>query len=358
MHSDHVSGLEILLKNIRVDLVILPYVSKVERIILWLNSYKPARWFFNFLLDPVSFLLNRGVRKIILLTRGDDGFREPSLYNEFNDLDIELYETLEEKMKGLFAEENRTTLDEWQEKIKGRKLVVAADKSKVKIKGLQKAAPYIWEFLFYVKKIEEEKLNKFKSCISGINLDDLKGILADEKRSKLKDCYEKVFCKKLNITSLLLYHGPLKRCRWSFLDTNFPIMGHFCLPPHSPDIINCPVCMGILFDDCEADKSVKSQLLCGDAELNKEYLEFAQHFGTKKLERVAICLLPHHGSEQNWNASLKKDLSNCTFWIASAALNNKYGHPSKIVQLNIEESSKTFYWVNEYNYIAFGLKFF
>jgi len=64
LHDDHVSGLNVLLNGISVDTVILPYLSPIERLMVALRRNDLPLWFYEFLADPVDFLLEKGVARI------------------------------------------------------------------------------------------------------------------------------------------------------------------------------------------------------------------------------------------------------------------------------------------------------
>ena len=65
LHNDHTIGLRNILRNIRVDTVVLPYMIPAERLVLALKKIKLPTWYFEFLADPIEFLINQGVKKII-----------------------------------------------------------------------------------------------------------------------------------------------------------------------------------------------------------------------------------------------------------------------------------------------------
>ncbi|MBU7047213.1 MAG: MBL fold metallo-hydrolase [Theionarchaea archaeon] len=70
-HSDHVSGLDYLLQNIGVADVLIPYFTPLERLIValrWSNLPKwYSKWYYEFLRDPVSYFLDRGARRVIIV---------------------------------------------------------------------------------------------------------------------------------------------------------------------------------------------------------------------------------------------------------------------------------------------------
>jgi glyoxylase-like metal-dependent hydrolase (beta-lactamase superfamily II) len=76
LHDDHISGLNDLLKRpqISIDLVVLPYIAPIERLIVALTKISLPKWFYDFWADPVQFLIENGVKRVMLL-----GGSEPTI---------------------------------------------------------------------------------------------------------------------------------------------------------------------------------------------------------------------------------------------------------------------------------------
>ncbi len=78
-HWDHVSGLPILLSQVEVEEVLMPYFTPCERLSFLLTELPPyLPWYIRFIADPVTFLLNLGVRRVTLVGRGES---EPPIWH-------------------------------------------------------------------------------------------------------------------------------------------------------------------------------------------------------------------------------------------------------------------------------------
>ena len=80
-HDDHTVGLGKLLNNLHVDTVVLPYLTPIERLTIALQKpYLPASYneFYEFLSDPVVFLFEKKVKKIIIIG-GTEGEKQSYL---------------------------------------------------------------------------------------------------------------------------------------------------------------------------------------------------------------------------------------------------------------------------------------
>lgn len=90
LHHDHVSGLEALLASIKVNYVIMPYLSPWERLLLAVmvsdRSLKISPWYLDLLRDPIEFLIERGVENIIIVTseeskgNGEESYQYSPIY--------------------------------------------------------------------------------------------------------------------------------------------------------------------------------------------------------------------------------------------------------------------------------------
>lgn len=69
LHLDHVNGIEELMKNTKVRYVFLPYLLPIQRLLLALSGYAHLpQSYLDLLLDPVSYLLELGADKVVLIS--------------------------------------------------------------------------------------------------------------------------------------------------------------------------------------------------------------------------------------------------------------------------------------------------
>ena len=168
----------------------------------------------------------------------------------------------------------------------------------------------------------------------------LEGILTEkpkEAQAGLRKIYES-YCQKSkegsskqNQSSLCLYHSPIPinkgikifKCHTSY----------FREFPEPERELSCLIIDSNL--DCYGT------LLTGDISLKNEleYKEFSDYY-RQEIDETRFFLVPHHGSDKNWNHSIKDDYHNISVFLCSAGINNKYQHPNVGVLRDICASGK------------------
>jgi len=135
--------------------------------------------------------------------------------------------------------------------------------------------------------------------------------LVSAKLSDLKAVYEKVFGKKkLNYTSLVCCHGPtnMQGLFWAYhAGTSY---AHRAMAGSSG-----------------GGDMMGAQLLTGDISFKDSFNEISRHY-RGDLEKVSLCLVPHHGAKSSWDPRMFNLMPNCFFWPCSFGLGNKHKHPS------------------------------
>jgi len=111
LHFDHISGLDHLLKNRKVNTVVLPYLFPQERILIQSLNHNKPEWYNVFLSNPYSYLNEKeNIENVIIIDGSDEendyseNFPEEvpplndNLINEKSNIRIQL-EEVEEKIK-------------------------------------------------------------------------------------------------------------------------------------------------------------------------------------------------------------------------------------------------------------------
>lgn len=327
-HNDHINGLEELFKRVSVDYVFIPYISP-EEIILYvaeaINSGDlPSHEQLTLMTDPWKFFTDRDAREIIII--GPD-------YKEYG------MEPTRLPLKGLDQDELRGSINIerrfGQISRENQMHVIMDHESKI---TLELKADKIWEFLTYVDpkpKYLEEFKNKqpVKDLMDDVgNLQqNLLSILRDKnKKKELANSYKMLFGdKRLNLTSLSLYSGPVENRAdmWvrfilysNHLNTDIP---------------------KFVFNDHIA------WLGTGDSDLKSEERRnaFINHY-QPFLKNVLTLALPHHGSKSNFDKSVLSE-GTIMFCVASAGEENQYGHPHQEVVVDVNFQNCNFIWVSE-----------
>lgn len=290
--SDHVCGLELLLKKTPARVLVLPYLSLEARIRLASlveEEQAAAHQLAAFTVDPSRFLKERGLGerfdRIVLVQGGgqQDGVAEPNQRIDDSDR-FENEDYLGRIPTRPLGEEAFGYLD-------SDRIAVAEHHQPWSIGG-------VYELVFYNTALVDEATPE-----SGVALDQIAAevgtIVKDYDlcattipRSgwleKLKGCYAKHFgstAKRKNDISLCalgrpLVQGAINRC------------GMF--PTH-------PNCQPL---EVRGQENV-AVLLTGDISLNRQEIVALQcHVGAWRWNQVRVMQIPHHGSRGNWEPGL------------------------------------------------------
>jgi len=281
--------------------------------------------YFNFLLNPVSYLLSKGINKVILIKGSEDRY-PPDISLDINN------------KKLLNLEENTAN-----------KLIIKNEKEDINqvLKDAYKNKGNhffdYWNFKFFYHQISPTKLKKLEDCFDTKNISFSSGKELQEyvknaySRESIKECYRDFINNDLNFTSLAMYHGPIgsyTRKKYSISHSNQTLSGLFPIPQQS------------------TEKSIGC-LLTGDIDIKTKtkYAKFKKYFNNE-LDRISLFQIPHHGSSSNWNKQILFDLKECNQHIASAGISGRYGHPHPDVISDIFSQQKNFLWAHEYNKIS------
>lgn len=196
-----------------------------------------------------------------------------------------------------------------------------------------------WVFRFFAPPTNKN-LKKFENCVKKvlpgtkkIDSGTLSSILSNQNDLvKIKSCYEDTF-KRLNDTSLMVFHGPTKR-----------ISSFLC-----PSSLSTKIPMNSKFYPCKSsfESDVRfGWLLTGDVDFNKVSNAFLNHFSAY-LSHMTHLLIQHHGSKGNWNSNIMSSVVNPSHWFVSFGLGNPYRHPNHDVMSEIINKGNTVSICNE-----------
>ena len=350
-HRDHVSGLDYLLQNIGVADVIIPYFTPLERLIValrWSNLPKwYSKWYYDFLRDPVSYFLERGARRVIIVG-GPKKYRPPL---SEDDLEEEKILPPEEKKPKIPAPERETDIHEMSDDEDLKEVIIVNDSNwgdfmrnnKLFVKKHDNPLTILkWIFRFFNFRLEENKLNDFEKCLEGkgfsISPASLKNAITTAKtREILKDCYNPLQ-KDPNNTSLVAYHGPVDEYRSDFTATGNYGLFFNGSRQFSPSMESEP--------QNYVHENRMGQFLTGDIDLNYELGQLVEHY-KDYLDKILISQIPHHGSRKSWNKEILDVIQNCSHWVASSGISNQYGHPHINVAHDISKRKCCFCWCNQ-----------
>ena len=216
----------------------------------------------------------------------------------------------------------------------------------------------VWKFKFYNVLLEEALIGKVKQDIDNLvqqyRASGLEDLLSNHWNNSVKNGLKNIYDSYVpenrgngfknssqNQASLCLYHSPL--IKYNDYEVVFK---HINYKRYFPYFWG------------EDNKNVGT-LLTGDLSLrvneeSQKYDHFRDYFSSEK-DEILFFLVPHHGAMNNWNSSILTDFKNVNFFINSAGLNNRYGHPDSNVIKEILATGSNFLWTNENNCVEYGI---
>lgn len=356
LHYDHVSGLDELLKNVKVKTVVLPYLFPFERLLLQFVNGTKLQWYIDFLENPYTWLKEKNIEKIIIIKQQDDG-SDPIVFQDIqvkdnNQIFVQLGD-IDEQIKSEIENTEHINYE------LNNKVSIYTDNGYIQISNLV--------FAFFNYKIKDSA--KIKAFISKLKITDNKSALEALKnkanRTELEDAY-KILSSDLNITSLAVYQGfilPLNQSKDKYIietqdispydllycrDCNCIIDGHF----HGYSN-KCKYRIYVDYyrymNKLHGNHKMIGTLLLGDIKLDykaSKGKELYTYF-KKLLQSVKYIQLSHHGANNGWNDFLINEISPNCLYIASHATKNKYDHPDKSVLIKLAENHRRYISVTE-----------
>ncbi len=263
LHEDHINGLEELFLQFKISEVILPYFTPVERLLIASKRLYYPEWYYNFLSDPVKYLVEHDVKRIIFLggNKGSEVGAPPSEIEPFSKEDISQFKIEFDKLPNdeILIEQIIKNDKNWKKYIDSRRILIKKHDYNVFSMGK-------WMFRFYNYKVPSKAINTFNNCLIkfGLTSIDCKHLIINQNdRKNLKECYKRI-SRSLNYdfnnTSLVVYHSPIGK-----IDVDFIIS---CTP-------SCCFSQNINYYYCryynDFNRNLFGQLLTGDLNLNLKY---------------------------------------------------------------------------------------
>lgn len=346
--QDHVNGIEELIRGIRVEKIIMPYMPLWYRILLIAKASADIESYTNLLMNPTSYFLQGdfNVGKIYYIdqspneetnkesTPNDD----PKFDREFNPekyiKELNLIEPIEDKEAKQRILKDQPELDD-------------KDASFLQSDTVLELENALWEFLFYHKETKNQTdITDFQktveSFMSSEGITELRDLFTKKRNSVMHKIYIAHIHKNINYSSLCVYHGPqFKTNVWgSEVDV-------------SKDKSKMIFSLRYFYATGYVLKS--GTLLTGDQFLkkNKDFDLFYNYYESR-LDKTLVFQVPHHGSFDNWQMmpnKLNKHNIKCF------VINYGYGrihHPNNQVLANILNFANPLIQNNEYTYFLYG----
>jgi beta-lactamase superfamily II metal-dependent hydrolase len=312
LHEDHISGLDTLLNKVRVDTVILPYLSPIERLVVALRNVNLSKWLYSFWSDPITFFLDEKEVNKVILVGGHDPYPVEEMQFEGGEEGIDVSKMPEdEDLKKEIIKNERQLGIRLKRFFDNGKLLAKNHRGYLTAKG-------VWLFRFFNCRVKDSNMNLFKQCLDAKSImqhyDLISIIRSNSLLRQLKNCYEKLH-GDFNNTSLVVYHAPIAPSKSIlFLPCHYSTYTVFIHPYrfYARFMVHGNETIG--------------QFLTGDVNLNAKWTDIEKHYGGC-LSRVGLALVPHHGSSKNWNRAILAKTPHKCLWVTSASISNKY-HPS------------------------------
>lgn len=293
LHDDHVNGLERLLKGVKVDTVVMPFLDEGLKSLPLLESTEEDEFLSDLYRDPVEWFASKGVRRIFLLVAEDTTFEKK---------DGSPDQTMISGESDIFVDTERFS---YKEKVKDTYIALLKSHSTIKCRK------FGWEFHFENLKLDPELIDTYTSIVEEHK--DKHGSLEDILKSKhltkvLMEDIRKTPCKNiLNRTSVILLHQPIAS------------VAHVKLR-----LCNCRFCRYGM-----PPRRIKNifygSILTGDIHLNKN--ESFQIIDSPPLKRLySVIQFPHHGAYNKRNIDYFGALPTIAT-VLSYGIANRYDHP-------------------------------
>lgn len=306
---DHISGFSRLVQASRIRMILLPYLTPLQRLVLALQqgvSTDDAE--FGFYIDPVGYL--RGLdgsdigEIVFVLPSGPDDGPPPPPIEPGPDLEG----TEEPPIKLLEDTPPEGLQDE---------LFTSQANANVRYlkRGGTISVPFDWEFLPYNDPSMLPKATKKFQLAASKFVSDILTVPTTRSATldRLKKLYDTHFgksSKNRNIISLFVYSGPVNH--------SAVLLWHSSNRP-----------LGSL-----AGNNRFSQMYTGDGTLGagKQFTEFERHYRPEsRLDRAGILQVMHHGAEGNWHSGLASLLRPEASIFSSDPDHKGYKHPHAAV---------------------------
>lgn len=302
LHSDHINGLELLLKHCKVKTLYLPYLT-------------PHNISISELIQDVTQVgCTQFVRAFI-----HDSHGTLKMYCERNEIELP-------EIKYVLSQDDANNMGQ-QIEPNDKRYLFPEEPVYIPVASLGAR----WKYIPYNVQNTERK-NKL--------IDELKkiGVDANDKESikrkmstksgivEIRKAYEKV-PGGLNTNSMVVYSGPDSKVR-SMAVQRFSVNPFVTRGCYDCCVSKRPGCLYMGdFDASETSNFIS---------LESYYHDYWREIG--------ILQVPHHGSKHNFNVAL---LAKACFYIISAGAENKYKHPHAKVLKEIISHRQPFAWVSE-----------
>lgn len=335
--KDHVSGLGDLLIRKHVGTVVMPYYTTLERLIIG-SRYRVATFdYFNFLGNPVAYLLEKtaSIREIILVGAPPPDPDSGNALAERNPRPIPGDDDREKPAGSRWTFEGkgiRTLPSELPLVDEATRAYAESSGTQIRIAPgsfpaqVSRTSAAGWEFLFFHKPIQPAAICQLRGEIAKVianrsrgRTPDLGSALRSEKlRKRIREVFAKTIPapNDINSTSLCVYSGPLPIARQSSITIEAPAR-----------VSARRFRLGNKHRESEPPKC--SILYTGDANLRKQpdRKELHDFLTLPRHKQISVFQVPHHGSRYNWSPGAERQFFHDWSVICANDRLKRPGHP-------------------------------
>jgi hypothetical protein len=359
LDADHVNGIDFLLNKKSVETVVLPYLDPLHTTIMVCRSLASAGVsgdFKTFLESPVRWFVSRGVKRVIFITRDNDGGDGPPPPRP-DDPDVPDPYTVESQSEAgariAYTVASRGPQQLRREQFGSIDVIVTTPVTDFKLHLGSAARPHAksplsWMLLPYVHPFDSERLALFLRAVNlkisfdpgladrGFTKRLLKALGDPKIRHELRRCYD-LLASDHNEVSLSLYSGPGPS------DDS----GWNCCPKPWWSHQACRV------QPTRVETRGPGWICTGDAnlKLRRTLTPWLSRHSTL-FDHVSVFVLPHHGSAISLASDVLDRLGPITY-LACAARGRKH-HPHSNVTAHLRQRGFGLWQVSERADTSFG----
>lgn len=305
--KDHISGLNELLEDRKVDTLILPYYPLYQRLLVAqsLGIYQDNDIIECYISPVIFFSKKYNIKKILLVA--DNAHNKDKL--DLSEQELE------------FLRERNVSVSFFN-----------IDKNPIHYFGIE-FIPYNVPFEFIKRNLKNIQLSQ--SHINALWQDKKQPI--NQKILNIKEYYYQTLTiqgknqgEYRNILSLYLYIGILKAKENGIIDIYRNNKPYFYIYENKH------------FWEINHLQQIKNSILyCGDGSLKtRKQLEHIKNYLTpERINRIACLQIPHHGSTHNWQVNLSREYIHPILSVFCADPYQKYKHPHPDVIFDLIESN-------------------
>ena len=334
---DHISGVVRLLRDFKVGVLMLPYMTLTQRLVLAFEEGHGDAGdpLFNFFFNPVEFLLAQegpGIERILFVPpSGSEGSPYPGEIGPPEDLGPDAEPRVE-------ADTGKRENDWDTEAL--RQAGNGGIGNHASVEYLRPGGRLVvrscqWEFIPYnddsdveitevfVRLVEEERGNLLSSNTGGVKERSLRN---------LKSAYAGLFgntSEEKNIISLFMYSGPIYRSwnEYVLLWGESHVSAQLLNLRGGPFLRPRGWISGIAEDDTQVQRC--SILYSGDGYLDSgaRLKNLTEYLDERRVQKVGVFQVMHHGAESNWRQGVAPAIAPIFSIFSSDPERKKWKHP-------------------------------